>query len=123
MPGEFMAALAELRQGGALADADKALLELVGQIKATSKGGSISLTISIAPAKNKGNVLFVDDQVKVVTPKPDREQTIFFAGEDNRLSRRDPRQPVLPGVTVDVRTGELREFPRVADVKEASNGE
>lgn len=114
---DFVSTLGMLRGGVVLPELDNALTELVGAVKATGKPGSITLTLSVAPAKGGGtNMLFVGDVVAVKPPKIDREQTLVFATDDNTLSRRDPRQPDLPGVRDQ---GEVRAFvPR-----EVSGGE
>jgi hypothetical protein len=110
---DFVTTLGMLRSGAALPEIDQALAELIGAVKATGKAGSITVTLSVSPA-NKGanNMFFVTDQVAVKPPKVDREQTLVYATDDNTLSRRDPRQPELPGVSRE--PAELRSFPREA---------
>ena len=70
---------------------------------ATGKSGSITLTIKVAPAsKNATDVLMVESQVKTKLPEPERGMTIFYATEDNRLVRNDPKQQMLPLRVVDI---------------------
>ncbi len=110
-PDPFSTLLVDLRGGEALNDASAALAKLVGDIRATGKGGSITLTLEIAPV-TKGNTttLVVVDAIKVKPPRIDPGSTIVFADEENHLSRRDPRQPELP----TMERGQIREFPRDA---------
>jgi hypothetical protein len=41
-------------------------------------------------------VLLIESQVKTKLPEPERGMTIFYATEDNKLVRNDPRQQTLP---------------------------
>ncbi|MBB4287949.1 hypothetical protein GGD88_003716, partial [Roseospira goensis] len=41
-------------------------------------------------------------------PKMPRRRTTFFATEDNRLTRQDPRQQALPFKTVDTAAPETK---------------
>ena len=66
-------------------------------MRAAGKSGSITLTVNVKPAsKGSTNVLMVESQVKTKLPEPDRGMTVFYATEDNKLVRSDPRQQSLP---------------------------
>lgn len=96
----FTQTLSELKEGALVSELTQKLGEVVEAVKATERKGSLVLRLDITPAKKgiKGMVI-VDDLVKVVLPEPERDSsTVMFATEDGSLSRRDPRQPELPGV-------------------------
>ena len=94
----FLTTLRELRGGETMLDLHREIEKLVGDVRAIEKAGSITLTVKFSLAKGTPNTLLITDEIKVNTPKADREVTILFADDSNRLSRRDPRQPRLPGV-------------------------
>ncbi len=104
----FTDLLHELRSGDAMKDASALLTQLITDIQAVGKGGSLTLTLSIAPV-TKGNTttLVVVEDIKVKPPKIDSGSTIVFATDKGELSRRDPRQPKLPTM----------EPPRLAEVR------
>jgi hypothetical protein len=113
----FLEALAELGGGTTQADLHRAMVELVGAVRSVGRAGKLTLTLSIGLAKGSTHTIIVSDDIKVAEPKPDRESTIMFADDANRLSRRDPRQPKLPEMADGKLRGadaEVREFPRIA---------
>lgn len=92
----FTNTLKDLRDGAVMPELDEALKQLVADVRATSKGGSLTLKISVNPMKQaSNNMLVITYDIKVSPPPRDRESTILYATEDNELSRRDPRQPEL----------------------------
>lgn len=93
---EAIETLATLRKGAALDDLAAAVREVVEAVKATHKAGKVVLTIELKPAGgNDDALLLVTDIVRAHPPRPAKPSTLLFAGDDNRLSRRDPRQPEL----------------------------
>lgn len=108
----FMVALRELQAGQTLNDLHHNLVSLVGDVRSLGKPGTLTLTIKVTPKANSQQLVISDD-VKVAPPKPERDITILFADDNNRLSRRDPRQPRLSGVE-----GEVRPFNRPIAVNE-----
>lgn len=97
----FLTMLKDLQGGATQAELHHAITELVGEVRSTGRAGTLTFTLKIQPKAQSGQIVIVDE-VKINPPKPDREITIMFADDDNRLTRRDPRQPVLSGMT-DVR--------------------
>lgn len=93
----FLNALRELRGGETLIDLHREIEKLVGDVRSIEKPGVITLKVTVALAKGSAHTLVVTDEIVVKAPKADREVTILFADDANRLSRRDPRQPRLPG--------------------------
>lgn len=110
---DFLAFIGVLRDGQAIEDYKKALVEMEERVAETGKAGVLTIQITMKPASkgNRSAFAFTD---KVVTKLPAGEtgETLLFAGEGGRLSRRDPRQPELPqmrAVKVDTGTGEIEE--------------
>lgn len=93
----FSHTLKDLSQGQADIDIGVALADLVGSVIETAKGGKVAITIAVAPLQ-KGNPeqLQVTYTIKVTKPTNVPGITVMFPGEDNALTRRDPRQPDLP---------------------------
>lgn len=109
MPHTFVDTLKDIREGEVLTEATEALRELVGAVKATGRTGKLQLTLIVKPvAKADANALVISDELKVVTPKAERGHTVFFATDENSLSRNDPRQPELKGLR------EVTTFPKTA---------
>ena len=109
----FPETILQMNNGATVMELSNALERVVAAVRAAGKSGSITLTVKVAPAsKGTTDVLMVESQVKTKLPEPDRGTTIFFATEDNRLVRNDPKQQMLPLRVVDIdapATRELRE--------------
>lgn len=99
-----------LREDGVLLiDAEQLLMDVVEAVKRTGKAGRITLTLDVKRPKKAADALaiWVSGAVNAKVPRPDTEDHLFFA-QDGELSRRDPRQPALPGMRrVDRTTGEI----------------
>jgi hypothetical protein len=93
--GDF---LNEHRHGALHAEVSDALNELVQAVVGIGRAGSLTVTINIKPAGSTHEQVFVGDDVKLKLPSPDREEAICFVDADANLTRRDPRQPELPGL-------------------------
>lgn len=100
MSGEsaFIQTIQECSGGNLQHDLNNALIELVGIVRATNRKGSLTLTLTVAPAKGSEIAVSLEPNLSVKQPKIERELTMFYADAQNRLSRNDPRQPLLPGV-------------------------
>lgn len=112
----FLIALHKLESGQTLRDLHHAMEGLIGDVRAHGKAGTIQLTIKIKPKSNSQQLVLSDDY-KVSAPKPDRDITILFVDDNNRLTSRDPRQPRLAGVDADVRQfpAAVNDAPRAAE--------
>jgi hypothetical protein len=96
----FTRFLQEHRNGRLQSELADAVNELVEAIVEHGKPGSLTLTLKMKPAtKGLGNSLLVTDEVKVKKPMGERGESLFFADDHSNLSRRDPRQPEIPGLT------------------------
>jgi hypothetical protein len=98
MPRSFADTLKDIRDGALVTELPTQLTDLITAILATRKSGSLTLKLTIKPIDRDSKTLLIVDTVKVDAPEPDRGTTIAFATEENDLTRRDPRQPDLPGV-------------------------
>ena len=109
----FPQTLIEINNGATVTELSQALEQVVAAVRATGKSGSITLIVKVAPAsKGSTNVLLIESQVKTKLPEPERGMTIFYATDDNRLVRNDPRQQQLPLRVVEFDQppkGELKE--------------
>lgn len=90
--------LSTQRSGTLLRDFGDSLAEVVEAVRETGRAGSLMLTVKIRPAaKNGGPSVVVSDLLVAKPPKPEVAETVMYALEGGALSRRDPRQPSLPG--------------------------
>jgi len=87
----FQETIVQINNGAAVAELSDALEKVVAAVRQTGKSGTITLTL-----KGTSNVLLIESQVKTKLPEPERGMTIFYATEDNKLVRNDPRQQMLP---------------------------
>lgn len=80
-------------------DLSVALQELVVAVAKHGKSGTLMLKLTVKPAaKGMEHVLSVMDQITVKAPAGERAERIFYSDEHGNLTRRDPRQPELPGM-------------------------
>ncbi len=99
----FPETILQMNNGATVAELSDALEKVVAAVRAAGKSGAITLTVKVSPAsKGATDVLMVESQVKTRLPEPDRGMTVFFATEDNRLVRNDPKQQMLPLRVVDI---------------------
>ena len=93
---DFLQFMADLRQGAALEEYRKALVELQARVNDTGKRGSMTITLTIEPVAKLRNTFSIKDAVTTKLPVGEKGETLLFADDSGRLSRRDPRQPELP---------------------------
>ena len=99
----FPDTILQMNNGATVAELSEALEQVVAAVRGAGKARTITLTIKVAPASKKStDVLMVESQVKTKLPEPERGMTIFYATEDNRLVRNDPKQQMLPLRVVDI---------------------
>jgi hypothetical protein len=99
----FPETILQINNGATVTELSEALQQVVGAVRAAGKNGSITLTVKVSPAsKGSANVLMVESQVRTKLPEPERGMTIFFATEDNKLVRNDPKQQMLPLRVVEI---------------------
>lgn len=84
----------------ALVNAEEAMTRVVEAANRTGKPGSVTLTVKVHRPKNseEGRV-YVTAAVVERIPRAETRDRQFFVTDDGSLSRRDPRQPEMPGLT------------------------
>lgn len=85
-----------------LEDLNDDVAKLCARVRATKKKGKITLTIEVSKLKTGENALEVKCDFATKLPTADRNPELYFVDEQGGLSRKDPRQPDLPG------TGNIR---------------
>ncbi|MCJ8138411.1 transcriptional regulator [Falsirhodobacter halotolerans] len=86
----FMEFIQSFRRGELLEMGDKHLNELMDAINETGGNGSITITL---PFKvNKAGQIECTPDIAVKKPRRPMGTGIYYATDDGRLSRRDPRQ-------------------------------
>ena len=94
----FLEFLANLREGQLIDEAHRALTELEEAVNDTGKKGTLTITIDLERVNGAAFMVGVIDKLVVKAPVRDREKTLLFRAENGRFTRRDPRQPDLPGM-------------------------
>ena len=92
----FTEVLRELGEGSTESELSEALWDLVQRVQDTTKSGSLTLTLAVG-FDGYGR-LTIKDEVKLKLPEFNRPATSFFVDKTGNASRRDPNQPVIPGV-------------------------
>lgn len=88
--------LAEFGHGALDDELAAALSEVSEAVQIQGKKGTITLKLTVS--QHKAGALVVDADVDAKPPKgPGRSAIFFFDPVSGELSRRDPRQPQLPG--------------------------
>lgn len=87
-----------LRRGKTHREAGNMLQELVSEVQATGRQGS--MTVKLKVSRNKSGMIEIDDTLTTVLPKPERDSSLYFADDDGNLSKDDPRQPEISGIRV-----------------------
>ena len=95
-----------IRDGDLAREIDEAIREATEAARATNKSATVNVKVKIRPKSH--NQIIVRDDLKIVLPEPEKEDTTLFVTDNNELSRRDPRQPKLPtmGVVRNIAGGE-----------------
>lgn len=105
----FAQTIEQLRYGTLHDELTKAMNDLTAAVTTTNKVGKITLSISLKPTNNSGQIEIIDD-IKLTLPKENKGTSIMFATPENNLQREDPRQMSITGLrTIDQETGELRQ--------------
>lgn len=116
-PGDFAAFLASTRPK-TNRELSEELKKLVGAVKDTGKGGSITLTIQIKPVDGSTTVVGVHDAIKVNRPEHTRLGSLAYPDSDNNLSRTDPNSMPLFEDENDIRDAPVAD-PQTGEIKEA----
>lgn len=105
----FADTLQQIRNGGLADDAARGLHELLDAVEETGKGGSITVTLVIAPlSKGDTKALTVAGVVAVKAPRIEPPKSVLYLHEGN-LQRDDPQKQALPGLKrVELEQGPVR---------------
>lgn len=111
--------LNDLNDGQTLAGLTGDLSELLQQVKATGRSGSMTLKLKVSPASKGGadvdKITIVADR-KLELPKPEQPSDFFWLTDDAEPTRQHPRQHALDlqqlrkPESVDPETGEIKTF-------------
>lgn len=107
----FNTFLADVEDGQIHTDLTDDLRDLVATLQAVGleTGGRTSGEITLKlKLKLDGRGIDVVADIATRKPKMPRRRTTFFATEDNRLQRQDPRQQTMPFKTVSAPTPETK---------------
>lgn len=86
----FLEFIQTFRRGELLAEGDDKLAELIEAISRTGSSGSLSLKMSIKV--NKAGQLEITPDLTIKKPTRTLGVGIYYANDEGRLSRRDPKQ-------------------------------
>lgn len=101
----FASWIQDVRGGSLHAELSEKLAELASACLEHGKGGTLQLTVALAP-NSDGCTLLAHDTVKLKTPEADRATALFFADEEGNLTRSNPMQQSITGLSVVVDTGD-----------------
>jgi hypothetical protein len=93
----FQAFLHDYKRGELLNEASEQLAKLFAEVRATNKGGSLTLKITVKP-RTQGNadMVIVADTIKLDLPELARKEDAFWLSEDGVPMRTHPLQTDLP---------------------------
>lgn len=97
----FSQLLGALNDGELHQDMSEDMREMVAKLHdhAREHGGKPSATMTLTvEMKLDGGLIMVKAEAKTKLPKSERARSVFWATPENNLSRRNPRQPDLPGI-------------------------
>ncbi len=117
----FADTIIALNKGATVAELNDKLAEVVAAVRATARPGKLAFTLKIKPG-SKGNVdiVFLEPEIKTYLPTMERESTLFYTTDDNRLTRRDERQREL--FPANARVVEVLPGGKASEAREVCNG-
>jgi hypothetical protein len=119
----FTRLLSEFREGASLAELSTKLEGLVAAVRETGRKGKLTYTLMIRPASSGNEALVLLDEIEVKAPRADRDGAIFFATDENRLQRDNPKQMKLELREVEKPAApEVKELPAVEAAAVAMGG-
>lgn len=117
-PGSFAAVLATIRPKTDIELAEK-LSQLIEDVKVTGKKGTLTVKFEVKPVDGGGQAVIVNDAIAVRAPEKNREGSMAFIGEGNRLQRTDPS--AMPLFEDDIREAPQYADPNTGEIKEVPN--
>ncbi|MGB3414057.1 MAG: hypothetical protein WBA28_05015 [Microbacteriaceae bacterium] len=106
----FAAVLASIRPKTDIELAEN-LAKLIEEVRATGKKGTLSVTFEVKPVDGGGGAVIVNDKIGLKLPERNRDGSMAYIGEGNKLQRTDPS--AMPLFDEDIRdvdfsTGEVK---------------
>lgn len=89
--------LSRADHGQFLADLNEALRTVNAKVLETGCKGEINIKVKIDKTAGMNTGLEVACAFTSKVPQPPRPADLYFTDEEGELSRKDPRQPELPG--------------------------
>lgn len=96
----FTDTLRELRVGLALDELGEKMAELVKAVRSTGKSGHLTLKIEVKTFERADSAMVLKDTISLKLPKIESAGTLMFDTPEGSLSRRNPTQDELPGITL-----------------------
>ena len=94
-PNLFLSVLQKHRNGALLSDASLAFAELIQGVRLAGKAGTLTVKLTLKPAARGQGLVILNDQLNEKIPRVEVEESVWFATEDGRLTKDDPRQQRL----------------------------
>lgn len=89
--------LARADHGQFVEDLNAALREVNAKVLETGCKGEITIKVKVDKTSGMNTGLEVACAFAAKVPQPPRAPDLYFTDEEGQLSRKDPRQPDLPG--------------------------
>ena len=106
--------LPEQSSGKTHDELSESLWDLVRRVQETGKKGSLELLIVVEPMKKTdGQVLVINDKIKLRLPEFDRDASVAYVDKFGNLCRNNPLQPELTGLR------DVSATPEPANLREA----
>ena len=102
----FAETLAEVDKGRVADTASAKLADLVAEVRATGKKGTIQVTLTVSTCKGNDELIQVSGNVAVKRPQAEARMSIFYPDASGNLHRDDPN--ALPLFPADQATGAIR---------------
>ncbi len=99
-PRGVMQILPELRNGDLVKELTAAIQDMAVAVETYQKGGEITLKLKYKPAQGSSNAIAITDELKVKIPTAPTRPTLMFTDESGSLTRNDPNQLELQGITI-----------------------
>lgn len=99
-PRGVMQILPELRNGNLVKELTEAVQAIAVAVESYQKPGEITLKLKYRPGQGATNAIEIHDELKVKMPVPPKRPTLMFTDESGSLTRNDPNQLELQGITI-----------------------
>lgn len=99
-PPSFAAVLASIRPRTDVELAEN-LTQLIEAVKATGKPGRLTVAFEVKPLDGSATAVMFNDKIALKLPEKNREGSIAYVADGNKLQRTDPTQ--MPLFNDDIR--------------------